>query len=98
MQKIYDCIEYTTEKLSWVNSGVTPSQISFQLLRPDNVMVSSQAATSSGNGLYYATMYHNPSSFGLSRWGIAQSIAVINANTYVDRMFFKFIATNVGSP
>jgi hypothetical protein len=98
MQKIHDCIEYTTEKFFWVNSGSVPSQISLALLRPDNVVVSSKAATSSGNGLYYGLLYMNPNSLGGSRWAIQEWTAVINANTYIDRQFLKIIPMNVGSP
>jgi len=98
MQKIHDCIEYTTKKFTWISSGTVPSAIGLALLRPDNVLVQSKAATSSGNGMYYGLLYMNVASMGASRWAIQEWIAVINANTYVDRQFVKLIAANVGSP
>jgi hypothetical protein len=98
MQKIYDCLAYSTEKVTWINSGAVPSQIAACLFRPDNVLVSSVAATSSGNGHYYALLYHDPSSFGNSKWVMQKWFAVINANTYVNAQFGKMITFNVGSP
>ena len=47
--------------------------------------MSSVAATSSGNGFYYAPMVA-PSSYP---WYVNQWIAVINANTYVSRQLVR---------
>ncbi len=98
MQKVYDCIAYSTKKITWVNSGVTPSQICACLFRPDNVLVSSMAGVSSGDGKYYALMYHDPSSFSGSKWVMQKWFAVINGNTYITAQFGKMITMNVGSP
>ena len=98
MQKIYDCIQYSTKKVRWCAPGVTPSQISASLWRPDGVLVHCVAGTSSGNGFYYALLYHDPSSFGTSGWAMQKWTAVVNANTYVSVQFGKIIGMNVGSP
>lgn len=99
MQKIYDCIAYSTKKVRLnLGSGVVPSQICATLYRPDGVFVSSIAPVSSGDGRYYALLYHDPSSFGTSPWVMQKWFAVVNANTYVCVQFGKIITENVGSP
>lgn len=81
----------TTLKATWVSSGATASPISSQLIDGNEQLVSSVTATSSLNGLYYA-LHSLPNT---RAWYVNQWIAVINANTYVDRQFVKAILPEV---
>jgi hypothetical protein len=94
MQKVYDCIADSTKKLTWVSSGTVPSQISCALRMTNSAqtLISSMAASTSGNGFYYGVLMH-PGSAG--KWVINEWIAVINANTYVNRQFGKLLFPQV---
>lgn len=78
---IFEAIAGTTIKLTWTNSGVTPSAIGFALRDKDETIVNSAAAVNSGNGHYYYPMYI-PSSWPTY---IAEAIAIIDTRTYVSR-------------
>lgn len=82
---VFEAIAGTTVRLTMVNSGVTPTDISCALLDKDEVLVSSMTAVSSGNGHYYAPVYV-PSSWP---WYVAQWIQTIDARTYVSRGLVK---------
>jgi hypothetical protein len=82
-QNIYEVIAGATIKLTWVNSGVTAAPICSTLRDKSDTLVSSVAATDSGNGHYYAVMQHP----GSAQYVVNQWLAVINGNTYVDRQF-----------
>jgi hypothetical protein len=49
--------------------------------------------TASGNGHYYALIAHP----GSVQWVVQEWIAVINANTYIDRQFGHVIYPSVSS-
>lgn len=82
---IIEIIGGSTLKLTWVNSGVTPTDLSMCILDREETLVSSVAPVSSGNGHYFAPLYV-PNSY---RYYVAQSIAVIDASTYVNRALVK---------
>ena len=75
-----------TRRFSWVNSGVTPSAILFNVYDGSETMVhSSAAAVSSGNGHYYYD-YTVPGSGGLYAY---QWTATISAVPWINKGFFK---------
>lgn len=78
---VLETIAKTTERLTWVSSGVAAASISSALRDNSDALVSSIAATSSGNGFYYALMTMP----GSSCWCVNEWIAVIGVNTYVYR-------------
>lgn len=81
----FEVIAGTTLKLTWTSSGVTPSNLSLCLRSNEEALVSSVAPVSSGNGHYFAPLYV-PNS---APYYIAESIAVIDASTYVNRAIVK---------
>jgi len=82
---VFDIIGGSTLTLTWVNSGVTPSTLTLNILDKDETLVSSVAPVSSGNGHYYAPLWV-PSS---DAWYVARAVAVIAANTYVARALVR---------
>ena len=91
-QKTYEIIGGSTIKLTWINSGVTPSSITSILRRYDETIISTVAPVSSGNGAYYAIVPH-PNS---RQWVVNEWIAVVNATTYINRQFGKIETLEVG--
>lgn len=87
----YERIAGTTFKGTWVNSGVTPSPISSALKDRSGAVVSSLAATSSGNGLYFA-LHQLPNSAQplLNEWR-----AWVNSFEYVNRQLVNVIDVKV---
>lgn len=82
---IFERIAGTTIKLTWVNSGVTPTDIRMGLYDRNETLVSSITPVASGNGHYFAPLYV-PNTAG---WYVARAIAVVDANTYVAKGFVK---------
>jgi hypothetical protein len=82
---ILETIGGNTLRLTWVSSGDTASPISSALYDGAETLISSVAATSSGNGFYYAPM-RLPTSMP---WYVNEWIAVINASTYVSRQLVR---------
>lgn len=81
----------TTIKPTWVSSGTTASPIISRLLDNSETLVSSCAGVSSGNGFYYAThLLPNTRAWYVNEW-----IAVVNANTYVGRQFYRAVLPEV---
>lgn len=89
---IIEKIAGTTIKVTWVNSGVTVSPLSSALLDRNEALVHSIAASSSGDGFYYA-LHPLPTSPG--QWYVNQWIGVINANTFKERQLVKAIFPEV---
>lgn len=87
----YEIVAGSTIKLTWINSGVTPSSIACTLRDRNETLINSVAATTSGNGHYYAVVLHP----GSAQWVVNEWVAVINANTYVDRQFGKVVTLEV---
>lgn len=88
---VVELLAGTTLKAAWVNSGATASPICSALFDKDEALVSSIAATSSGNGFYYAThLLPNSTAWYVNKW-----YAVINANTYVDAQWVRAVRPEV---
>lgn len=82
---VFEAIAGTTLRVTWVNSGVTPTSLALSLIDKDETLVSSMTAVSSGNGHYYAPVYIPTS----DAWYVAQSIAIIDASTYINRALVR---------
>lgn len=82
---VHERIAGSTLRVTWVNTGVTPTLLTAALRDRNDAVVSSLTAISSGNGAYYAVL-PLPNTPG---WWVNEWIAVINANTYVDRQWIK---------
>jgi hypothetical protein len=93
MNKVYDCIANTTKTLTWISSGVTPSAISCALIKWDETLISSVAATSSGNGHYYAEVVHP----GSAQWLVNEWRATVNGNLRIHRQFGEVRVMQVSS-
>ena len=82
---VIEVIARTTLKLTWTSSGVTPTSISMCLRDKNETLVSSIAPVNSLNGHYFAPLYVP----GSDPYYIAESIAVVDASTYVNRAIVK---------
>lgn len=89
--QVFETLARTTERYTFVSSGSLPSTISCALRDRSDALVSSVAATSSGNGFYYAVLQ----SPGSSQWLVNEWVAVINANTYVNRQLIHVVMQEV---
>lgn len=94
MQKVYDCIEYSTKTLTWYVPGAVPSSILCLLRKYDETLISSISPTASGDGRYFASVPHP----GSAQWVINEWIAVINGNTYINRQFGHVLDDGIGAP
>ena len=74
-----------TMKVTWVNSGITPTSIILGIYNGSDTLVSSAAMTSSGNGHYFG-MYTLPDSVGFY---VAETLAMVSGNPFKDRIKFK---------
>lgn len=88
---IVDVLAGTTLKAAWVNSGAVPSPIISCVYDRNEALISSVAATASGNGFYYA-VHPLPNS---SAWYVNKWFATINASTYVNAQLVRAIAPEV---
>ena len=75
-----------TMKVTWVNSGVTPTAITTGIYNGSDTLVNSVAMTSSGNGHYFSL--YTTTSVGMY---VAETYATVNGNPYKDRMRFKVV-------
>lgn len=88
---VVETVAGSTIKLTWVNSGVTPSSITSELLDRTDAVVQTATPVSSLNGLYYALhTLPNTRAWYVNRWW-----AVINANTYQSRQFVRGLLPEV---
>ena len=88
---ISERIAGTTIRPTWVNSGVTPSDICSTLLGSGETLIDSLTAIQSGTGLFYG-IHTLPRSPG---WFINEWVSVINARTYIDRQFIRGVHPEV---
>jgi len=91
VQPPIECIAGTTIRLTWTNTGVTPSIITSALITGSETCISSLAAVASGDGHFFA-LHSVPTSGG---WFINEWRAIIASNTYVDRQLVKSIRLEV---
>lgn len=75
----------TTLKATFVNSGATASPISSALLDTTDTLINSVAATSSGNGFYYA-LHLLPNT---AQWLVNEWKATIAVNSYTERQMVR---------
>jgi len=80
-----------TIKLSWINSGVTPTVISGTIISGSETIVSSVTMSSSGNGHYYS-LHTLPDSAG---YYIAQTLATVDTYPYKRRIKFAAVLEDV---
>ena len=73
-----------TVKHTFINSGATASPITSSLLSGSETIISSQTATSSGNGHYYAMTQINTPGYYVLQWN-----ATISGNPYKRRLRIK---------
>jgi len=80
-----------TIKVTWINSGVTPTSLICTVYTGSETLVDSGAMTSSGNGHYYFN--HTVSS--LQGFYVAETLASINGDPYKRRVKFKAVLDEV---
>lgn len=87
-----------TRAYTWINSGVTPTSIIHAVYLRDatwpgsgtELLVSSKAGVSSGNGHYYSLVQVATPGMYLSEWN-----ATIDSNSYKERLIFQADAKGV---
>lgn len=87
-----------TRVYTWVNSGVTVDALNHAIYLRDatdpgsasEILVSSKAASNSGNGLYYSLAQINTPGIYVSEWN-----ATIGANLYKERLIYQGISNTV---
>lgn len=87
-----------TRAYTWVNSGVTPTSILHKIYLRDTtlpgsgteILVSSKAGVSSGNGHYYSLVLVNTPGYFVSEWS-----ATVDSNTYKERFVFQADAKSI---
>jgi hypothetical protein len=88
---IYEVLANCTKTLAFVSSGAVAGTISSALIDRNETLISSVAASDSGNGHYYAVMAHP----GSAQWVVNEWRAVINGSTYIGRQFGKVVTMEV---
>lgn len=88
---VYEFISGTTFRAGFVSSGDTATAIVSRLLDKNETLVNSTTGQSSGNGFYFA-LHTLPTTPG---WFVNEWIAVINANTYINRQFVRGVHPEV---
>jgi hypothetical protein len=76
-----------TVKVTWINSGSSPSAISAAIYNGSDTLVNSQSMTNSGDGHYYA-LYTLPNTPGFY---VAETIATLSGNPYKNRINLKAV-------
>lgn len=76
-----------TIKVTWINSGVTPTDIYCAVFTGSETLIDSATMTSSGNGHYY----HNHTTVGSAGFFMAETRATINSKPYTRRQRFRVI-------
>jgi len=80
-----------TIQLTWVNSGITPSDIVASVRDGNEVLVDSGAMVSSGNGHYY----FDHTVVNTLGFYVGETKATINALPYKNRLKFKAVDGSV---
>ncbi len=89
--RVYKTLARTTEVFAWVSSGAVAGTISSALIDRNETLVSSIAATSSGNGFYFANMTMP----GSAQWLVNEWRATINGNLFIKRQFLQVLTMEV---
>lgn len=90
---VVEVIAGTTLRSTWVNSGVTPSQLTSALLSGSETLVSSVTPISSGDGHYFGPLAIPASG---PAWYVNEWRAVIASNTYTDRQLVRVVQLRAG--
>lgn len=80
-----------TMKITWINSGVTPTALVAKLYTGSETVVASSSMTSSGNGHYYAglTLPNTPGFY------VAETLATIDSLPYKRRVKVQAVVEDV---
>jgi hypothetical protein len=89
--KNYFVLAGATKTLTLIDSGTVPDSVSCALLSSNETLINSVAATSSGNGHYYAVVEHP----GSSQWVVNEWRTTVNGHLYKLRQFGKVMALEV---
>lgn len=81
----------TTRPISWINSGASPSAVSFSVLNGEDSAVSSVSMTNSGDGHYYSFVTF-PTSEGFY---VGKFQASISGLPYINRIPFRTVFQEV---
>ena len=80
-------------RVAWINSGSTPSPITFNILTGSETLVSSYAGVDSGNGHFYAdAVVRTPGLYKGDWW------SVLSANTYRNTEYILAFPNEVDQP
>ena len=88
MSRVKKFLIGNTIKVTWVSSGVSPTDIYTAIRNSSDTMVNSVAMTDSGNGHYYSA-YTLVNSLGFF---VAETIATVSGAPYKNRSRFKAIS------
>lgn len=80
-----------TMKISWINSGITPTAISARIYNGDETVVDSATMASSGDGHYYH-LHTIPNSPGFY---VAETLATIAGKPFKRRQKFQAVIEDV---
>jgi hypothetical protein len=89
--QVTDVIGGTTLRATWISSGTSVDSIYSHLLSNSETVVNTATPVSSGDGHYFA-LHPIPTTPG---WYVNEWIALIAANTYVNRQFVRAIRPEV---
>jgi hypothetical protein len=88
---VTEVIGGTTLRATWISSGTTVSSVYSTLLSGSESIVNTATPVDSGDGHFFA-IHPIPTTPG---WYVNEWIALIAANTYVDRQFIRAIRPEV---
>jgi len=80
-----------TIQITWVNSGITPSDLYCATYTGSETLVDSGTMVSSGNGHYY----HDHTISSLEGYYVSETLATINGKPYKNRIKFKAVTGEV---
>lgn len=81
----------TTLRATWISSGTAVSSIYSILRDSEEAIVNTATPVDSGNGHFFA-IHPIPTSAG---WYVNEWVAIVAANTYIDRQFVRSIRPEV---
>jgi hypothetical protein len=80
-----------TIQVSWINSGVTPTDVYAACFTGSETVVDSATMVSSGNGFYYH-LHTIPNTPGFY---VIQTLATINSKPFKDRQIYQAVLQDV---
>lgn len=82
-----------TIRITWVNSGITPSALIAAIYNGDEVMVDSASMVESGSGLGH--YYHDHTVPDTPGYYVAETLATINSKPYKSRVKYRAVKEEV---